>query len=611
MTAWDLGSSSQRHCWNAVGAELTFANGRDAAETGSYDRNALGAIVEVSWRRDVIDAHRALKGPISNSKPEDHQLAIKPSLTNPLHLETWGFPGQDMQLTDATTGLVFGLVTAALVLWWVTRRPHANVLSGPDKSSDDGLSFLFENGTLVDASSDAEALLVEKDGQSDWAHVTQLLKKRFQLPDEDFEPPNQDGVEYYSAREVSDDGVLEVRKSGNRVRLDLFGRDDTSGAVGQKMHMMQEELEILRNASAVAPFPIWHVDRQGTVGWCNPSYAELYRKIFKQEPQPELPLFRIQEPKLEPGRTRRVPITPPNTRQSVWYDVQRVETRIGDFYTAVDANALVRAEAAQRNFVQTLAKTFAHLPTGLAIFDDNRQLVLFNPAVIDLTGLGADFLSSRPNLLSFFDELRNRRLMPEPKNYNSWRQQIADLVAAAADGRYSEVWTLDSGRTYRVTGRPHPDGAIAFLIEDISSEVSLTRRFRAELELGQSVLDHMDAAIAVFTSDELLTVSNAAYHDRWAMDPDASFAEVTVVDCLRTWQAMCNSSPVFGEIRDFVLDYGDRAAWNAEIRTNDGVALDVEAVPLVSGSTMIRFVPQEHGARDPVRPDVIATTQDT
>jgi len=54
---------------------------------------------------------------------------------------------------------------------------------------------------------------------------------------------------------------------------------------------------------------------------------------------------------------------------------------------------------AQRNFVQTLTKTFAQLSIGLAIFNRERQLVLFNPALIDLTALPADFLTGRPHLL--------------------------------------------------------------------------------------------------------------------------------------------------------------------------------------------------------------------
>ena len=191
--------------------------------------------------------------------------------------------------------------------------------------------------------------------------------------------------------------------------------------------------------------------------------------------------------------------------------------------------------------------------------------------------------------------------MPEPKNYNSWRQQIADLVAAAADGRYSETWTLDSGRTYRVNGRPHPDGAIAFLIEDISAEVSLTRRFRAELELSQSVLDTLESAVAVFSSTGVLTVSNAAYRMMWSVDPDSSFAEVTIIDCLRDWQNSSLPSPVWSDLRDFVLEFGDRVQWHATVDRTSGAKLDVDAVPLASGATMIRFQSPDRAQKEVLR----------
>ena len=492
-----------------------------------------------------------------------------------------------MPWMEASAGITIGLLTAAAVIFWLSRTPRR-----PDyriRKGDQGLNFLFENGTLVDASDEAEALLNETGEGSDWSSITRLFQSRFAFPDDELAPPDSDGVDYYPARDGADGGLIGVSKSGKCVRVDLLGRDDTPGAGSHKLHLLNQELETLRNASRVAPIPIWLVSEGSEVRWYNAAYDRLYREVYKQPPQPGLPLFRLPEPKLEQGKTRRLPVTPPNTRSSVWYDVQRIETPMGDFYTAVDANAIVRAEAAQRNFVQTLAKTFAHLPIGLAIFDDNRQLVLFNPAVIDLTGLGADFLSSRPNLLSFFDELRNRRLMPEPKNYNSWRQQIADLVAAAADGRYSETWTLDSGRTYRVNGRPHPDGAIAFLIEDISAEVALTRRFRAELELGQSVLDSLPSAIAVYSSNGVLTMSNAAYREMWAVDPESTFANMTIIDCLRTWQEKSRPSPVWGEVRDFVLDFGDKSEWTAQVELTSGEVMEIAAVPMASNATMIRF----------------------
>ncbi len=143
-----------------------------------------------------------------------------------------------------------------------------------------------------------------------------------------------------------------------------------------------------------------------------------------------------------------------------WYDTSQQVIDGLVVAHAVNIDAVIDAEVAQRNFVQTLAKTFAQLSIGLAIFDRKGQLALFNPALIDLTRLPAEFLSARPDMLSFFDRLRESRMMPEPKNYGSWRQEIADLIKAAADGRYLETWTLESGQTYRVSGKPHPDRAV-------------------------------------------------------------------------------------------------------------------------------------------------------
>ena len=103
--------------------------------------------------------------------------------------------------------------------------------------------------------------------------------------------------------------------------------------------------------------------------------------------------------------------------------------------------------------------------------------MLFNPALIDLTTLPADFLSARPNLLTVFDKLRDNQIMPEPKNYAAWREKLAILVAAATEGTCTEIWNLPTGATFRISGRPHPDGALAFLFEDMTAEISMSRQF--------------------------------------------------------------------------------------------------------------------------------------
>ena len=272
-------------------------------------------------------------------------------------------------------------------------------------------------------------------------------------------------------------------------------------------------------------------------------------------------------------------------------------------FHAIDVNAVVKSEIAQRNFVQTLAKTFAQLSIGLAIFDRNGQLALFNPALIDLTNLPADFLSGRPTLMSFFDRIRETRRMPEPKNYQSWRQQITEVIAAATDGRYQETWTLETGQTYRVNGRPHPDGAIAFLIEDITAEISLTRNFRAELELGQSLMDTFEEGLAVFSSSGVLSFCNAAYKDMWGMDPESSFVDVSIADCVKEWKSVCKPGARWAALTDFILDFGETTSWDMPVQMQSGTNLRCTVSRIGSGATVIRFTrAKEKAARPRKRP---------
>ena len=258
-------------------------------------------------------------------------------------------------------------------------------------------------------------------------------------------------------------------------------------------------------------------------------------------------------------------------------------------FHAIDINAVIDAEIAQRNFVQTLAKTFAHLSTGLAIFDRNGQLALFNPALVDLSQLPGEFLSTRPDLLSFFDRLRDNQVMPEPKNYHSWREELSDVIKAATDGSYQETWSLVSGQTYRVSGRPHPDGAIAFLIEDVSAEISLARSFRAELAIGQSMMNTFDIGMVVFSATGVLQFCNKPYREMWTFDPESAFIDVTILDTLKDWQRQSQPNSAWADIRDFVMKIGPQSPWECEMKWKNGDVFSCSIKPVALDATMLVF----------------------
>ena len=127
------------------------------------------------------------------------------------------------------------------------------------------------------------------------------------------------------------------------------------------------------------------------------------------------------------------------------------------------------------------------------------------------------------------------------------------------------------------------------LLEDITADITLTRQFRSELEMGQSIMDQIDDAIAVFANDGTMTFSNAAYHKLWKMDPDASFAKVSVMDASRIWQDTCAATPTWGQIRDFVAGSDSRDTWWSRVQLRSGMALLCKVSAIQNGATMVRF----------------------
>ncbi len=474
----------------------------------------------------------------------------------------------------------FGAAVAALVGLCLLRPPRRNAAQS-DHAPPDPPAFLLHDGRVIQANRAGRACLGAFADTAVWDDLVALFKGRFPAF-----PPQPPKKRLSLAAEDDSGHRLSIMPEAGGHRIVLDGPPPPYTALDD-LHAQGAELALLRATMTCAPTPVWQCDDQGRVLWSNAAYDRLCDSLGQADRR--APIFDLALPRTEEPQRVRLRVADSGNTVQTWFEICSVlSDRLWLNYGA-DIDAVVHAETAQRNFVQTLTKTFAHLPIGLAIFDRDRRLALFNPALIDLTSLNAEFLSQKPNLMTFFDTIREKRMMPEPKDYASWREEMADRIAAASNDRYCETWSLPSGLTYRVTGRPHPDGATAFLIEDISAEVSLNRRFRSELDLSQAVLDSMDDAVAVFSQLGVLLFCNAPFRTLWDYDPESALNEVTVIEAIRQWQPRCQATPVWGDLRDFVLTLRERAAWDAMLHLRDGTPLVCHVVPVSRGATVVRF----------------------
>jgi PAS domain-containing protein len=464
---------------------------------------------------------------------------------------------------------------------------------------DDAHVFTFQNRELTAASQNArDALNVEDLDEDIYNQMIYRLGDVFaDLPDnvQMFEE-NAIGFEL---KEASTSGPVSfaMQKDGQNTIVRIRGM---AAPLSRKMVLdrdlalaTESELKTLRGTVETAPFPMWRENGSGAIDWVNRAYLTLLDETEHGGDARTWPPMRL----FESGTVVRLGEPPVPSRKVVkrrdnssdWFDITAFGIGENSLHFAVNANATAKAEESQRNFLQTLTQTFAYLQTGLAIFDRSRQLVLFNPSLTDLTGLEPQWLILKPTLYDFLNKLRENRILPERKDFTDWRGKINALEQSAREGSYSETWMLPTGQTYRMTGRPHPEGAIAFLFEDISAEIALTRKFRQRLDLSQSTFDNLSEAIAVFGADGALIMSNDAYDTLWKIPPEDVNNATTVIEASKMWQINTQPTPIWGDAREFIHSAGERSEWSENIRLLDGRQLRSRFTPLAGGATMAAF----------------------
>jgi PAS domain-containing protein len=313
------------------------------------------------------------------------------------------------------------------------------------------------------------------------------------------------------------------------------------------------------NAAELHPYPIWVTSHDRHVTWGN--------KAFKKS---ESDFIATCKHWLSIGQTDGRIQAHSSAGQISWYDITALLQDHETLWFASPVDGEVRAKASRREFIQTMSKTFAQLSTGLAIFDRKRTLIHFNPALLDITGLDFEALRLNPNLANFLDTLRTKGFSPEPKDYGDWRDRLARLESATEKGSYRDIWEPRDGVTHRVTRKPHPDRAIAFLLEDISAKTAHARAAHAELCLLENALYTVTAPLVIFDGLGAYVRLNSAFQSIWPEIAQQNSTEKSLSGCLQLWQRQLLPHDAWNKLRGIVLQCTPLANCHALIELGPG-----------------------------------------
>jgi len=278
------------------------------------------------------------------------------------------------------------------------------------------------------------------------------------------------------------------------------------------------------------------------------------------------------------------------TRQGLGVEFRgrTLEKRCVIFARYRDAWGTTEADHAARG--DAYAGLVDQLSTAVAAFDCHRRLVAANRALIERFGLSEQWLEKRPLLDDILDDLHAAGRLPEQRDYLAWRGQVVAMFDRPNTG-VRQVWHQPNGRSERVSIRPLPNGALAFLFDDITAELEQRRAYNVLVKVEQAIIEKLPEPAAVFGLDGRLKLFNREFLRLWRLEGDASVLEdAHISDLTKLCAARIGGEECWEFVRSGVN--GDGPAKETEwggARRVDGRMISVATTRLPDAATLVTF----------------------
>ncbi|MEP5155172.1 MAG: hypothetical protein ABJQ89_19315, partial [Planktotalea sp.] len=202
-----------------------------------------------------------------------------------------------------------------------------------------------------------------------WSEFRERFTDRFSNLPVDLSKSSGPTFQIFPSISIADPMELELERHSDGVSISLRCAEDGPPICTGELHLAfssLKDLNLIRAVSEHAPYPVWQSFSDGSIGWANARYRSLDEKIERLPEDPHAPLFPLPEHLPATQKPTRLSVKDKGHNRTYWFDIIHHSFEESRLHFAIDIHAVVNAESAQRNFVQTLAKTFAHLTTGLA-----------------------------------------------------------------------------------------------------------------------------------------------------------------------------------------------------------------------------------------------------
>jgi signal transduction histidine kinase len=394
-----------------------------------------------------------------------------------------------------------------------------------------------------------------------------------------------------AGRQIAAEGRIIGGSAVLRLR-ELSGQAEKLAELEGAYRDLQSHVQSLGVLLESVSLPVWVRDESGRLTFVNRAYASAVESDPADVVARGMELLdRNAREELRLGAAagtpyhKRLPAVIAGRRRAL--DVLSVPTGHGSAGIGIDATEAEALRQEVTRMVEAHRSTLDQLATAVAIFDTQRKLTFYNSAYMHLWDLDPAFLDQQPSDSAILDRLRAARRLPEQHDFRQWRTQLHEAYQAVEPRQHE--WHLPDGRTLRVVTTPNPEGGVTYLFDNLTDRLDLERRFDAVIRVQGETLDHLGEAVAVFSSDGRLRLSNPAFAHMWKLNPEQLAERPHIEALIAACRPLTLDAETWQTLRTAVTTLDARTQITRRIERSDSSILDCAALPLPDGGTLVTF----------------------
>ncbi len=275
----------------------------------------------------------------------------------------------------------------------------------------------------------------------------------------------------------------------------------------KKYRVFSFELDYLFNN---LPFPVWRRERDGKIVFSNNKFRKFLKRFDTDQSVDDFGkgLKRLAEISLREMKTSKIVKSFVSKNQNFTYEFTEIplSEANGTVGFAVDISNLEEAQKDLSLVGNTLDRILELSSSAIIILDKHLKIFQFNQTLVNMFGLDAGWLASKPSYSAFWDRLRESKQLPEVKNYKEFKDNIINLLIQLTEPK-SEFMHLPNGQSIRFSLIPSGKNTIV-MFDNVTDVLNVERSYNELMSVYKTTISQLKHSVVIFGQDGRIKLYN-------------------------------------------------------------------------------------------------------